>query len=106
MSNLNQVNLIGHLGGEVIMHHFQDGGCVGRVSLATNETYTKKDSGEKVTTTQWHNLVFRNKPAEVVEKWTTKGDKLRISGKLVYNEYEKDGNNVRVANIEVKEFEF
>ena len=46
---LNKVMLIGHLGDDVKMHYFDGGGCVGRFPLATNEVYTNKISGEKVT---------------------------------------------------------
>ena len=49
---LNKVMLIGHLGDDVKMHYFEGGGCVGRFSLATNEVYTNKSSGDKVTNTE------------------------------------------------------
>ena len=45
---LNKVMLIGHLGDEVKMHHFEGGGCIGRFPLATNESYTNKSTGEKI----------------------------------------------------------
>ena len=78
---LNKVMLIGHLGDDVKMHYFDGGGCVGRFPLATNESYTNKSSGEKVTQTQWHNIVVKNKAAEIFEKYITKGDKIYIEGK-------------------------
>ena len=61
---LNKVMLIGHLGDEVKMHYFDDKNSIGRFPIATNESYTNKQTGEKVTTTEWHNLVVRNKLAE------------------------------------------
>ena len=60
-ATLNEVNLIGHLGDEVKMTNFEGGGCVGRVSLATNEKWIDKETGEKKSVTDWHNIVFRNK---------------------------------------------
>ena len=54
---LNKVMLIGHLGDQVKMHYFDDKNCVGRFPLATNETYTNKQTNEKVTNTEWHNIV-------------------------------------------------
>ena len=66
---LNKVMLIGHLGDGVKMHYFEGGGCVGRFPLATNEDYTNKSSGDKVTNTEWHNIVLRNKAAEICEKY-------------------------------------
>ncbi|MDF1518780.1 MAG: single-stranded DNA-binding protein, partial [Lutibacter sp.] len=51
---INKVILIGHLGDEVKMHYFEGGNAIGRFPIATNETYTNKQTGEKVTTTEWH----------------------------------------------------
>ena len=79
---LNKVMLIGHLGDDVKMHYFDGGGCIGRFPLATNEVYTNKTSGEKVTNTDWHNIVVRNKAAEICEKYLSKGDKIYIEGRV------------------------
>ena len=79
---LNKVMLIGHLGDEVKMHHFEGGGCIGRFPLATNESYTNKSSGEKISSTEWHNIVVRNKAAELCQKYLSKGDKVYIEGKI------------------------
>ena len=62
---LNKVILIGHLGDEVKMHYFEGGNCIGRFPLATNEVYINKTTGEKITSTEWHNIFFRNKAAEI-----------------------------------------
>ena len=75
---LNKVMLIGHLGDDVKIHFFDGGGCVGRFPIATNEVYTNKTSGEKVTNTDWHNVVLRNIAAEICEKYLSKGDKIYI----------------------------
>ena len=97
--------LIGNLGDKIKMHYFEGGNCLGRVSLATTETYKNKE-GEKVTSTEWHNIVFRNKQAEVVEKYTDKGSKLYVEGRIKYREYEKDGEKKYMTEIVVNDFEF
>ena len=74
--------LIGHLGDDVKMHYFEGGNSIGRFPLATNETYTNKQTNEKVTNTDWHNIVVRNKAAEVCEKYLKKGDKVYVEGRL------------------------
>ena len=79
---LNKVMLIGHLGDDVKIKHFDNGGCIARFPLATNESYTNKTTNEKVTNTDWHNIVVRNKAAEVCEKYLSKGDKVYVEGKL------------------------
>ena len=66
--SLNKVMLIGHLGDDVKMHYFEGGNSIGRFSLATNDVYISKTSGEKIATTEWHNIVVRNKATEVCEK--------------------------------------
>jgi single-strand DNA-binding protein len=80
---LNKVMLIGHLGDEVKMHYFEGGNCIGRFPVATNETYTNKQTGEKVSNTEWHNIVVRNKAAEICEKYLKKGGRLWDNHQLV-----------------------
>lgn len=79
---VNKVILIGHTGDEVKMHYFDGGGSIGRFPLATNETYTNRTTGEKVNNTEWHNIVVRNKAAEICEKYLKKGDKVYVEGRL------------------------
>ena len=104
---LNKVMLIGHLGDDVKMHYFEGGGCVGRFPLATNEVYTNKSSGDKVTNTEWHNIVLRNKAAEICEKYLSKGDKVYIEGRLKTRKWVGSDDNERyTTEINVDEFTF
>jgi|TARA_B110000444_G_scaffold209821_1_gene204870 single-strand DNA-binding protein len=104
---LNKVMLIGHLGDDVKMHYFDGGGCIGRFPLATNESYTNKSSGEKVTQTEWHNIIVRNKAAEVCEKYIGKGDKIYIEGKLKTRKWQdQEGKDRYSTEIVVNEFTF
>ncbi len=92
---INKVILIGHLGDEVKMHYFEGGNSIGRFPLATNETYTNKQTGEKVTTTEWHNIVVRNKLAEICEKYLSKGDKVYCEGRIKTRQWEGDDGSKR-----------
>ena len=104
---LNKVMLIGHLGDDVKIHYFDGGGCVGRFPLATNEVYTNKTSGEKVTNTDWHNIVLRNKAAEICEKYLSKGDKIYIEGRLKTRKWQdQDQKDRYTTEINVDEFTF
>ena len=94
---LNKVMLIGHLGDQVKMHYFDDKNCVGRFPLATNETYTNKQTNEKVTNTEWHNIVLRNKAAEICEKYLSKGDRVYIEGRLKTRKWQDDKGNDRYS---------
>ena len=104
---LNKVILIGHLGDDVKLHYFDGGDCIGRFSLATNETYTNKSSGERVTNTEWHNIVLRNKAAEICEKYLSKGDKVYLEGKIKTRKWQDDSGNDRYSTeINVDDFTF
>ncbi len=103
---LNKVMLIGHLGDEVKMHYFEGGNSIGRFPLATNETYTNKD-GDRVTSTEWHNIVVRNKLAEICEKYLTKGDKIYCEGRIKSRQWTgEDGQTRYTTEIHVRDLTF
>jgi single-strand DNA-binding protein len=104
---LNKVMLIGHLGDDVKMHYFDGGNCIGRFQLATNEVYINKTTNEKITSTEWHNLVVRNKAAEICEKYLSKGDKIYIEGRIKSRQWQaEDGTTKYTTEIQVTEFTF
>lgn len=103
---INKVILIGHLGDEVKMHYFDGGNSIGRFPIATNESYTNKQTGEKVTTTEWHNIVVRNKLAEICEKYLSKGDKIYCEGRLKTRQWEQDGQKRYTTEIHVVDMTF
>ncbi len=104
---LNKVMLIGHLGDEVKIHYFEGGNCIARFPLATNESYTNRQTGEKVTNTDWHNIVVRNKAAEICEKYLSKGDKIYVEGRLKNRQWQgEDGNTRYTTEVHVQEFTF
>ncbi len=104
---LNKVMLIGHTGDEVKMHYFEGGGSIGRFPLATNETYTNRTTGEKVSNTEWHNIVMRNKAAEICEKYLKKGDKIYIEGRLKTRKWQDDQGRDRYSTeVQCTEFTF
>ena len=104
---LNKVMLIGHLGDDVKMHHFEGGGSIGRFPLATNESYTNKSTGEKVTNTEWHTIVVRNKVAEICEKYLSKGDRIYVEGRIKTRKWTaEDGTDRYSTEVNVNEFTF
>ena len=104
---LNKVMLIGHLGDDIKMHYFDGGGSIGRFPLATNESYVNKNTGEKVSNTEWHNLVVRNKAAEICEKYLSKGDRIYIEGRIKTRKWTgEDGADRYSTEINVNEFTF
>ena len=92
MSTLrNKVQLIGNLGNDPEIVNLDSGKKLAKFSIATNETY-KNNKGERVTDTQWHNVVAWGKTAEVIENYVTKGKEVAIQGKLSTRSYlDKEG---------------
>jgi single-strand DNA-binding protein len=103
---INKVILIGHLGDEVKMNYFEGGNSLGRFPIATNETYTNKQTGEKVTNTEWHTLVVRNKLAEICEKYLSKGDKVYCEGRIKTRQWEQEGQKRYTTEIHVANMTF
>ncbi len=105
-NSLNKAMLIGHLGDEVKMHYFEGGNSIGRFPIATNESYTNKQTGEKITTTEWHNVVVRNKLAEICEKYLSKGDRVFIEGRIKTRQWEQDGVKRYTTEIHATDMSF
>ena len=72
MSSLNKVMLIGRLGKDPEMQYFESGAVKASFSLATSESYKNRE-GQRVDTTEWHNLIVWSKLAEIAEKFLKKG---------------------------------
>lgn len=93
MASVNKVILVGNLGKDPEVRHFENGGSLARFPIATSETYIKKDTNEKVTQTEWHTIVTRGGLAsKVVEPYLKKGNSVYIEGRLRTRSWEdKDG---------------
>lgn len=99
----NKVQLIGNLGNDPEIINLDSGKKLAKFSIATNEHY-KNAQGEKVTDTQWHNLVAWNKAVEIIEQYVTKGKEIAIEGKLTSRSSEdKEGQKRYVTQVVVNE---
>ncbi|MCK3682925.1 single-stranded DNA-binding protein [Maribellus sp. YY47] len=97
--SVNKVILVGNVGKDPEVRHLDNGVAVANFPLATSETYTAKN-GEKVTTTEWHNIVLWRGLADVAEKYVTKGRQLYIEGRIRTRSYDdKDGNKRYTTEI-------
>ena len=105
MSLKNKVLLIGNVGKDTEVKHLASGSVVANVTLATSEKYTDK-SGVKKEVTEWHNLIFWDNSAKLIEQFVKKGDKLSIEGALRTESYEKDGQKHYRTKIQVENFLF
>ncbi|VAW25340.1 Single-stranded DNA-binding protein [hydrothermal vent metagenome] len=99
----NKVQLIGNLGNSPEIITLDSGKKLAKFSLATNESY-KNAEGEKITNTDWHNVIAWGKTAEIIEKYLEKGNEIAIEGKLTSRSYEdKDGNKKYITEVVVNE---
>ena len=99
----NKVQLIGNLGNDPEITNFESGKTLAKFAIATNESY-KNAQGEKVTDTQWHNIVAWGKTADIIEQYTSKGKEIAVEGKLTSRSYEtKEGEKRYVTEIVVSD---
>jgi single-strand DNA-binding protein len=102
---LNKVFLIGRVGKDHVVKHFENGGKIAEFTLATDDSYKDKQ-GNKVEQTDWHTCkVTFPKLAEVAEKWLKKGSLVHVEGKIKTRSYDdKDGNKRYVTEVLVEAF--
>ena len=94
MRGINKVTLIGHLGKDPEIRHFDSGAIKASFSLATTESYINKE-GQKVDQTEWHNIVMWRGLAGVAEKYLKKGNPVYIEGKLRYRSWDDENGQKR-----------
>ncbi len=102
--SVNKVILVGNVGRDPEVRHLESSVSVASFPLATSETYTNK-SGEKVTQTEWHNIVCWRGLATVVEKYVKKGTQLFIEGRIRTRSYEQEGVKKYVTEIYADELQ-
>ena len=94
MSGVNKVILIGNLGKDPEVRYLDNGVAVANISLATSENYKNKQ-GERITQTEWHDVVLWRGLAEVAEKYLKKGASVYVEGKLRTNKWVDKDENTR-----------
>ena len=95
---VNKVILVGNVGKEPDVRYIESGVAVASFSLATSETYLAKN-GEKVTNTEWHNIVAWRGLAELASKYINKGKQIYVEGRLRTRSYEQDGVKKYITEI-------
>lgn len=103
MNLRNNVRLIGHLGQNPDVKDLNGGKKMAKFSLATSESY-RDDKGDRISETQWHNLIAWGKTAEIASKFLSKGREVAIEGKLSSRSYtDKEGNKRYTTEVVVNE---
>ena len=97
--SVNKAILVGNVGKDPEVRYLEGGASVASFSLATTEVYKNKN-GEKVSQTEWHNIVAWRHLADLAEKYITKGRQLYIEGKITNRSWEdKEGNKRYTSEI-------
>jgi len=103
---VNKVILIGNLGKDPEVRYMPSGGAVVNVTLATSENWKDKQSGESKERTEWHNIVFFNKLAEISGQYLKKGAKVYVEGSLRTRKWQdKDGHDRYTTEIVASEMQ-
>lgn len=104
---MNKVMLIGYVGVDPQVRYLDEGTCVAQLRLGTTEKgYTLQNGTQVPERTEWHNLVFWRKTAEIVEKYVHKGDRLYVEGKIQSRDWtDKRGISRRSIDIIVDSME-
>ena len=82
MAGINKVIIVGRLGNDPEIRTMPNGEAVANISVATSETWTDKNTGERRETTEWHRIVFYRRQAEVVGEYLRKGSQVYVEGRL------------------------
>lgn len=97
---INKVIIVGNLGKDPEVRHFEGGSSVASFSVATSESYMDKKTNERVTNTEWHNVSLWGGLAGVAEKYLKKGNQVYIEGSLRTRKWQdKDGNDRYTTEI-------
>ena len=97
--SVNKVILVGNVGKDPETRYLEGGTAVSKFPMATSETYRNK-AGERISNTEWHNIVLWRGLAEVAEKYVKKGTQLYIEGRIKTRSYtDKEGNTKYITEI-------
>ncbi len=107
MSGINKVIIVGRLGADPEVKVTQGGQSVAKLSIATSEQWTDKNSGQKQERTEWHRVVVWGKQAEVIGKYMTKGRQIYVEGRLQTRSWEDpQGQKKYTTEIVANNFQF
>jgi single-strand DNA-binding protein len=103
---VNKVILIGNLGRDPEVKYLPSGSAVCNVTLATSESWKDKESGEKKDRTEWHNVVFFGKLAEIAGEYLKKGSQVYVEGSLRTRKWQdKEGKDRYTTEIVVSDMQ-
>lgn len=106
MAGVNKVIIVGNLGRDPEIKYSKNGNAVASFPVATSETWTDKNSGQRQEQTEWHRIVIFGKMAETCEKYLAKGRQVYVEGKLKTTSYDKEGQTHYKTDIVASTVQF
>lgn len=104
MAYINEMTIMGNLGNKPELRHLNNGRVTTDVSIATNDYWIDRHTGEKRSRTTWHKVILWDKKAEVVCTYMDRGDRLWVRGDVRMRAYvDKEGINRQVHEVHAKE---
>ncbi len=101
MAGVNKVIIVGRLGNEPEMRAMPNGEAVANISIATSESWTDKNTGERREVTEWHRVVFYRRQAEVCGEYLHKGSQVYIEGRLKTRKWQdQNGQDRYITEIQ------
>lgn len=82
MAGINKAIIVGNLGNDPEIRTMQNGDQVATISVATSESWTDKQTGERRELTEWHRIVLYRRLAEIAGQYLKKGSKVYIEGRI------------------------
>ena len=106
MRGVNKVILVGTLGRDPETKTFPNGGSLTQFSIATSESWTDKNTGERKEHTEWHRIVASNRLGEIAQQYLKKGSKVYIEGKLKTRQWtDQNGQEHYTTEISANELQ-
>ncbi len=106
MKGINKAIIVGSLGKDPDVKYTAAGAAITNISIATNESWKDKNTGEKVEKTEWHKIVFFGKIAEIAAQYLKKGSQVYIEGKIQTRKWQdNDGQDRYSTEIIVDGFQ-
>lgn len=103
---VNRATILGNVGKDPETRFMSNGKAVTNISVATSESWKDKQTGEQRESTEWHNVVFFDRLAEVVGEYVKKGSQIYVEGKITTRKWQdKDGKDRYTTEIVANELQ-
>jgi single-strand DNA-binding protein len=94
---INKAVIVGTLGKDPEIKYAQNGNAVVNVSVATNESWKDRETGEAQERTEWHRIVMFGRLGEIASQYLKKGSQAYFEGRIKTSKWQDDSGNDRYS---------